>query len=104
MTLEEFAALPNAAKRDHFSKFPLLDEVFVPVLDTDFRNGIGHHSAHYDPNADEIVLYDSKGSGAISRTISYTEFCGRLIDLFTAFECAAHYFQALHLSQDGKLC
>jgi hypothetical protein len=103
MTMGEFAALPNASKRDHFSKFPLLDEIFVPVLDTDFRNGIGHHSAHYDPKADEIVLYDSKGSGTISRTISYTEFCGRLIELFTAFERAAHYFQALHLSQDGKL-
>ena len=103
MPLEEFATLPNAGKRDHFSKFPLLDEIFVPVLDTDFRNGIGHHSAHYDPVADEIAFYDSKGSGAISRTISYTEFCARLIELFTAFELSAHYFQALHLSQDGKL-
>lgn len=103
MALDEFATLANANKRDHFSRFTLLNNIFVSVIDTDFRNGIGHHSAHYDPATDVIVLYDSKGTGAVSRTVTYTEFCGRLVDIFTAFERAAHYFQALHLIADGKL-
>jgi hypothetical protein len=37
-------------------------DLFLPVLDTDFRNGIGHHSAHYEQEPDAIVIFDSKDS------------------------------------------
>jgi len=74
MSLEQFEQLPNAAKREHLEKYPI-EDIFVPVLDTEFRNGIGHHAAHYDAGKDEIVLYDTKDSGVVTRTIGYTGFC-----------------------------
>jgi hypothetical protein len=60
MTLERFEQMPNAAKRDHIAKFPI-EDLFIPVLDTDFRNGIGHHAAHYEREHDSIVIFDTKG-------------------------------------------
>lgn len=102
MSLLDFANLSNASKKDHLKRFPLLDKVFMPVLDTEFRNGIGHNAAHYDAEHDLIELYDSKGSGEITRKVPYTEFCQKLVDLFSAFEIAVQYFTALHVMEDGE--
>lgn len=74
MTLEQFEQMPNAAKRDHIAKVPIAD-LFMPVLDTDFRNGIGHHAAHYEQDPDAIVIFDTKDAGTVSRVMGYTEFC-----------------------------
>ena len=68
MTLQEFERMANAAKRDHISKMAIGD-LFLPVLDADFRNGIGHHSAHYEQEPDAIVIFDSKDSGTVSRVV-----------------------------------
>lgn len=101
MTLDEFERLANAAKRDHFSKMAVGD-LFLPVLDTDFRNGIGHHSAHYEQEPDAIVVFDSKESGTVSRVMGYTEFCDKVLDLFAAFELAVRFHRDIHIHLDGR--
>jgi len=101
MTLEQFAGMPNAAKRDHIAKFPI-EDLFMPVLDTDFRNGIGHHAAHYEQADDAIVIFDTKDAGTVSRVIGYTEFCEKVLDLFAAFELAAMYHHDVHICLGGR--
>jgi hypothetical protein len=101
MTLEEFESMPNANKMPVVSRYPIAD-LFVPVLDTDFRNSIGHHSAHYEPETDEIVVFHSKKSAAAATRMRYTEFCNKVLSLFAAFELAAMYHHDLHLHLDGK--
>jgi hypothetical protein len=102
MTLDTFQALKNANKREHIAKYPI-EDLFVPVIDTELRNGIGHHSAHYDRTSDQIILYDSKGSGQVSRALGYTDFCDRVVKLFSAFELAVMYHNGLHLFLKGRL-
>jgi hypothetical protein len=101
MSLDEFGALPNASKVIHLQKYPIND-LFVPALDTAFRNSIGHHSAHYDASNDSVTFYDSKNPGVISRTMSYTEFCDKVVTLFAAFELAAMYHHSLHIYLAGR--
>ena len=101
MTLDHFEQMSNAAKRDHIAKYPI-EDLFIPVLDTDFRNGIGHHAAHYEQEHDVIVVYDTKEAGTVSRVIGYTEFCEKVLDLFAAFELAAAYHHDLHIYREGR--
>jgi hypothetical protein len=101
ITLEQFEQMPNAAKRDHIAKFPI-EDLFMPVLDTDSRNGIGHNAAHYEQEHDVIVIFDTKDAGTVSRVIGYTEFCEKVLDLFAAFELAALYHHDLHIYLDGR--
>jgi len=101
MTLEDFERMPNAAKRDHILKMAIGD-LFLQVLDTDFRNGIGHHSAHYEQDRDAIVIFDSKDSGTVSRVVGYTEFCEKVLDLFAAFELAVRFHHDIHIHLDGR--
>jgi hypothetical protein len=88
------------AKRDHIAKQPIAD-LFMPVLDTDVRNGIGHHAAHYEQDPDAIVIFDTKDAGTISRVMGYTEFCEKVLELFAAFELAAVYPHDLHITSKG---
>jgi hypothetical protein len=101
LTLEEFEQMRNAAKCDHIAKFPI-EDLFMPVLDTDFRNGIGHHAAHYEQEHDAIVIFDTRDAGTVSEVICYTEFCEKLLDLFGAFELAATYHHDLHIYLGGR--
>ena len=101
MTLDQFEQMPNAAKRDHITRFPI-EDLFMLVLDTDFRNGIGHHAAHYEQEHDAIVIFDTKDAGAVSRVVGYTEFCQKVLDLFAAFELAAMYHHDLHIYLGGR--
>ena len=100
MSLDQFEQLANAGKRDHIAKYPIKD-LFLTVIDTDFRNGIGHHSAHYERDADCIVLYDTKDAGTVSRVVGYTEFCDKVLTLFAAFELGAIYHHDIHIMLDG---
>jgi len=102
MTLDDFEALPNASKREHIGKCPI-EDLFVPVIDTGLRNGVGHNSAHFEKKSDQIILYDSKGSATISQQLGYTEFCDRVVKLFAAFELAVMYHYGLHIFLKGRL-
>jgi hypothetical protein len=101
MNLDEFEAMPNANKIPFISRFPI-EDLFVPVLDTDFRNSIGHHSAHYELETDEVVVFHSKKPGAAETRIGYTEFCAKVLDLYAAFELAAMYHHDIHIHVDGN--
>jgi hypothetical protein len=97
LNLDQLEELRNANKLHHIQKYPIQD-LFMPVIDPEFRNGIGHHSAHYDRESDAIVLRDAK----TARRVPYAEFCDKLIRLFSAFELAVTYYQDIHISIDGK--
>jgi hypothetical protein len=101
ISLDEFEALANANKREHLEKYPIAD-LFVPVIDTGLRNGLGHHSAHFDKESDQIVLYNTKKGAVIQQKLGYTEFCDRVVKLFAAFELAVMYHNGLHLWLRGK--
>jgi len=101
MSLEEFARLPNAGKRDHIAKYPI-EDLFLPVLDTEFRNGIGHHAAHYEQESDCIVIFDTKDAGTVSGIIRYTELCQKVFELFATFELATIYHHDLHIFLKGR--
>lgn len=102
VSLEEFETFANANKREVIARYPI-EDLFVPVLDVDLRNGIGHQAAHYDAEKDTVVLYDTKKSGEVVRSIDYTAFCDQVVKLFAAFELAAMYHHSLHLHVDGRL-
>jgi predicted RNA-binding Zn-ribbon protein involved in translation (DUF1610 family) len=102
ISLEDFERFPNGNKPDIIKRYPIAD-LFLPVIDSNLRNGIGHHSAHYEAQSDEIVLHHTKESGTTSRAIPYTGFCDRVLKLFAAFELGAMYHHALHLYLQGKL-
>jgi len=102
VSLEEFDGFANGNKREVIERFPIAD-VFVPLLDTELRNGIGHQSAHYEQITDEVVLYDSKGAGTVVRRIGYTDFCDRVLKLFAGFELATMCHHSLHIHASGRL-
>jgi hypothetical protein len=101
MTLDDFEALPNAGKREHIKKCPI-GGLFTSVIDTELRNGLGHNSAHFEKDTDQVILYDSKSSASVSRKLGYTEFCDCVVKLFAAFELAVMYHNGLHLRLKGR--
>jgi hypothetical protein len=101
MDLDEFERLPNARKRDHIARYPIGD-LFVHELDADFRNAIGHHSAHYNSDADRIILVNARYAGRVSQVVGYTEFCEKVLNLFGAFELATIYYHDTHLATGGR--
>ena len=102
VTVDEFEAFPNGVKRGHFLTLAIGD-LFSDVFDMELRNGIGHHQAHFDAGADEVVLYDTKEGGSVERRIGYTEFCDAVLREVAAVELAANYHHALHIQADGRL-
>jgi hypothetical protein len=101
MTLDQFEALNNASKVIHIQHY-LIGELFAPVLDADFRNSLGHNSAHYEASSDAVFLYGPKHCGPIQRSLGYTEFCDKVHKLFAAFELAAIYHCGLHIYVEGR--
>lgn len=102
LTIWEFEALENANKRDFIKKYPIAD-LFVPVLDTNLRNGIGHHSARYDSERDEVIFYKAVDDKTREQRLPFTIFCDVCRHLFSAFELAVAYHHALHLLVSGRM-
>ena len=102
MTVDEFDGLRNANKRNIVEPLPI-GGVFSGALDADLRNGIGHHSAHYEPDSDEIVLYDVQKGETVMRQMSYTRFVFSVLWLMEVFEFSARYYAWLHVNADGRL-
>ena len=101
MSLDEFEVLANANKVGFVERYPI-EDLFVPVLDADFRNRIGHHSAHYDASTDEVIAYPSKKAGGVARKMRYTDFVHKVLALFAVFELAAIYHHDLHIGLNGR--
>lgn len=90
ITLWDYESMHNGNKPDILKKYPI-GYIFVEHIDAKLRNGIGHHSAHYDVNSDEIVYYRFKDSMKVEYKIDYTVFCFKLLKLYSAFSAAKLY-------------
>lgn len=96
MSLWDYEAMPNANKHTVLQRYPIHD-LFLPAMDSKLRNGIGHHSAFYSPEADEVVYYEQQGKDLVKCRISYTEFVDKVLMVYSALELAALYFHSIHV-------
>jgi hypothetical protein len=93
LTMEEFDVSKNGNKPDVLRQLTV-GNLFVPFIDSHLRNGVGHHSAHYDENTDSIEYANENSKGVITRhTISYTRFCDKLVRLYGQLEAVSTYAQ-----------
>lgn len=102
LSLWDFEALPNGQKPNILYHYPIAP-LFASVLDSKLRNGIGHHSAHFVPEADEVVYYEFEGAEKLERRVSYTMFVQRVLEIFSAVELASKYLRAVLMSVNGLL-
>ena len=65
-------------------------DLFENALDKGLRNGIGHNSAHYEDESDEVHLFDSRRGAGVAGRMGYTEFCNRVLHLFEADGAGSH--------------
>lgn len=94
--LWEFEELANGNKPAILKKFPIHD-LFVPLIDNKLRNGLGHNSAAYSHEKDEISYRKSKGGVIVEKRLSYTEFCDKVFRLYSGVELAGIYLRHIHL-------
>lgn len=97
-----FEQLNNGIKDSQLKGHPTL-RLITPALDLKLRNGVGHHSAHYDVNTDEIVYVRADGASLNEVRLSYTEFVGKVFQAYCAFELATVFFQWFFIAGGGKL-
>jgi len=71
-------------------------------LDLGLRNGVGHHSAHYDVVNDEIVYVKADDAALIETRLPYTSFVDKVFAGYCAFEQASTFFQILFVAGGGK--
>lgn len=80
MSIWEFEKLANANKGPHLLK--AADCAFMAQhLDTRLRNGVGHNSARYEADKDDIVIAKQVGDIIQEERIAYTEFVDRVLDV-----------------------
>ena len=97
-----FEQMNNGIKNTQLDKHP----VFAPItssLDLGLRNGVGHHSAHYEVGSDTIVYVKADDASLESTSIPYTVFVDRVFQAYCAFEAATMFFQFLFIAGRGKL-
>lgn len=88
MPLAEFEGVPNGAKPDTLRNLGIGD-LFVPFIDAKLRNGIGHHSAHYRVQLDDIYYQNQSGTTIERFSINYVQFCEKVIRLYAQVEACA---------------
>ena len=96
MNLWDYEAMPNANKHTILQRYPIHD-LFIPAIDSKLRNGIGHHSAFYSPERDEVGYFEQRGANLVKRRISYTEFVYKVLMVYSAVELASLYFHSIHV-------
>lgn len=96
ISIWDYEAMPNANKYTVLQRYPIHD-LFLPAMDSKLRNGIGHHSAFYSPDADEVVYYEQQGKDLVKCRISYTEFVDKVLVVYSVVELAALYFHPIHV-------
>ena len=91
MPLEEFDTAPNGLKADILKSLVVAD-IFVPFIDHNLRNGIGHHSAHYEVKTDTVhYVTENKTRGVKQHKISYIRFCEKVVRLYAQVETVSLY-------------
>lgn len=99
LTVEAFEAMKNGNKPDLLKNLVIAD-VFVPVIDSKLRNGIGHHSARYQVVKDLIEYSNENQNGVQRMTISYVRFCEKVVRIYGQVELASIYLNWVK----GKSC
>jgi hypothetical protein len=97
-----FEAMNNGIKTNQLDKYPVFLSVTV-ALDTSLRNGVGHHSAHYDVTTDEISYVKADSALLNEVRMPFTLFVSKTYDIYCAFERATVFFHFLFLAGGGKL-
>lgn len=97
-----FEQLNNGIKDSQLKNYPIFRYV-TPALDLNLRNGVGHHSAHYDANTDAIVYVKADGAKLVEVHLSYTKFVDQVFEAYCAFELATVFFQWLFVAGGGRL-
>jgi hypothetical protein len=100
MALDEFDIKPNGAKPDILKQLAIGD-IFVPFIEHNLRNGLGHHSAHYEVKSDSIQYATENQSGMKKHQISYTRFCEKVVKLYAQLEVVSIYAHWLRKSALG---
>ena len=90
MSLEEFEVVPNGSKVDILNNLKV-GSYFSGFIDSKLRNGVGHHSAHYDINFDIVKYRNQNKNGISDGSITYNEFCEKVIRLYIQLENVALY-------------
>jgi len=96
MRLWDYEAMPNGNKHTILQQY-LTHDLFVPFMDSKLRNGIGHHSAFYEPKTDEVVYYSHGEPTLAEKRMPYTEFAYKVLSIYSSLELAALYFHSLHI-------
>ena len=97
-----FEQLSNGTKNGQLDKYPVFAGV-TPALDLNLRNGVGHHSAHYEVGTDEIVYVKADDASLKQVSLPYTAFVDKVFGAFCAFESATIFFHFLFVASCGNL-
>jgi len=98
--LEDFDRMPNGSKPDLLKKL-IIGNVFVLHIDNRLRNGIGHHSARYDVNTDQITYSYNSKKGIRQTTIPYIRFCEKVVRLYIQIELTSVYAHWARAKAEG---
>lgn len=90
ITISAFELMANGSKPDVLKNLPIAD-LFVPFMDSQLRNGLGHNAARYDVKTDSIEYTNEGKAGSSSFTIGYSQFCEKLVLLYGQVEAMAMY-------------
>jgi hypothetical protein len=94
MEIDEFRGIENGRKFD-IIKDLVPAPSFTMMRENALRNGIGHHSAHYDVRTDSIIYRRENKKGVEAFQVSYTRFCEALVKLYVQFEQASVYVECM---------
>jgi hypothetical protein len=97
-----FEQINNGIKSGQLDKFPVFKSI-TASLDLGLRNGVGHHSAHYDVVNDEIAYVKADDATLIETRLPYTSFVDKVFAGYCAFEQASTFFQVLFVAGAGTL-
>ncbi len=101
-TLWWFEQIANGLKDTQLRQHRIFD-LFMPALDLSLRNGVGHHSAHYDVLSDDIIYVKADDANLKEVRLPYTEFVDKVFKAYCVFELGAVFFQWFFVAGGGKL-
>lgn len=100
MSLDEFDDMANGNKRALLQQLRIAD-LFAPFIDSNLRNGIGHHAAHFDAASDSINYTVGKDKNVLNLQIKYTSFCDQVVALYRQLHVVSRYAHWLRKSVLG---
>ena len=98
--IDEFDVMKNGCKPDILKQLAIGD-IFVPCIDHNLRNGLGHHSAHYDVKTDCVQYSTENPKGLKRHQITYVRFCEKVVRLYSQLEVVSVYAHWLRLRALG---